>query len=245
VPLLFRSIRRDSVIMRQARQYAWYAMGEVALIFVGITLALAFDDWSTERNLRRQELAAMQDISANLGANVDRISANIEGDSARLENCQKAISVVEERFPWRPEHGGFFEGCRYWTSPYFQAAAYESLKADGTDLVTNQALRADIVGLYEQTYAWQAGDIDREQWDFQAAVLLPVWNRYLRATREDSAEPSDYDALLDSGEFLNALYNRRDLLRRSLEAQNESLDATHRVIAAIQEELNRLSGVTE
>ena len=66
MPFLFRGIRRDSVIMGRVRQYFWYAIGEVVLIFFGITLALAFDDWSQERQLHEQQVASLQDLAENL-----------------------------------------------------------------------------------------------------------------------------------------------------------------------------------
>lgn len=212
MPFLFRGIRRESVTTGRIRQYCWYAIGEIVLIFFGITLALAFEDWSQERQLRGQELATLEDIADNLSANIVSLTANLQSDSTYMENCRRAILLVEERSIWQPASGELFDGCRYWTSPYLQFAAYDSLKARGTDLLSSRSLRTSIVRLYEEIYAGHIGDMDREQWDFQSAVVLPVWNRYLRTTPDGNTEPSNYDALLASEEFLNILYNRNRLL---------------------------------
>ena len=237
MPFLFRGIRRESVTTGRIRQYCWYAVGEVVLIFFGITLALAFEDWSQERKLRGQELASLEDIADNLSANIISLTANLQGDSRRMENCRRTILLVEERSVWQPESGELFNECRYWSSPFLQFAAYSSLKARGTDLLSNRSVRTGIVRLYEETYADVIGDMDREQWDFQSAVVLPVWNRYLRTMPDGNAESSNYDALLASEEFLNVLYNRNELMSRSIAQQKYTLEVTQEMNAAIEEEL--------
>jgi hypothetical protein len=239
MPFLFRAIRRDSVTTGRIRQYCWYAIGEVVLIFVGITLALAFEDWSQERQLRGQELASLEDIAENLRANIITLTADLQRDSTRMENCWRGILLVEEQSVWQPESGELFDDCRYWTSPYLQFAAYDSLKARGTDLLSSRSVRTSIVRLYEGTYADHIGDVDRSQWDFQSAVVLPVWNRYLRTMPDGNTEPSNYDALLASEEFLNVLYNRNELLSASIDSQNASLENTQEVLAAIEDEIGR------
>jgi hypothetical protein len=241
MPFLFRGIRRDSVTVGHVRQYFWYAIGEIVLIFFGITLALAFDDWSQDRQLRDQQIASLEDLAENLRGNIDSLTSNSQSDLERLEMCRQVNLQVEERSVWRPENGVDFNSCRYWTSPYLQFAAYDSLKARGTDLITDRSVRASIVELYEETYADLVGDIDREQWGFQDGVFYPVWNRHIRTLPDGSAEPSNYNSLLASEEFLNLLYNRSDFLRRSVEQQERTLESTRKVLATIEEELVRQS----
>jgi hypothetical protein len=184
-------------------------------------------------------LASLEDIAENLSANIISLTANLQGDSTGIENCRRAILLVEERSVWQPESGELFDDCRYWSSPYLQFAAYDSLKARGTDLLSSRSVRTSIVRLYEETYAYHIGDMDREQWDFQSAVVLPLWNRYLRTTPDGNTEPSNYDALLASEEFLNVLYNRNRLLSASIDSQNVSLESTQEVLVAIEDEIGR------
>jgi len=241
MPSLFRHNREESVTLGHARRYFWYALGEVVLIFVGITLALAFGDMQERRRLHEQEISTLRDIAENLKTNVDRLAGTIAGDEDRFDRCQTAISVIEQRLAWRPDYGDAFEGCRYWSSPYFRSAAYDSLKVRGTDLISNRDLRLEIVILYEDAYAQQIGDIDREQWELQASVLLPVWNRYFRDAADRGTESVDFDSAVGSSELDNLLHNRSRLLRRSLEYQRRNLELTRSAIASIDTELERLA----
>ncbi|MBK7871587.1 MAG: hypothetical protein IPJ74_13405 [Saprospiraceae bacterium] len=43
-----------------------YAIGEVALIFIGITLALAFGNWNQNRQERQTETKLLREMHANL-----------------------------------------------------------------------------------------------------------------------------------------------------------------------------------
>ena len=45
------------------------ALLEVALIFIGITVAIGFENWNTERNERADELALLTELKANLEEN--------------------------------------------------------------------------------------------------------------------------------------------------------------------------------
>jgi hypothetical protein len=238
--MLFRKVRHESVALGRVHAYLWYAVGEVALIFVGITLALAFGDMQEQRRSRVEEISTLNDIARNLQENIESAETNIGSDDQYLHQCQDAIDIVEARSLWQPEYGSIFEGCRWWTSPYRRSAAFDSLKAKGTDLVSDPEVRSAIVNLYEEVYAKNVGDMDREQWDFQSSVVLPLWNQFLRTGQDQFTETSNYDALLDSSEFLNMLYNRNELLRRSLETQKQSLASTKEALAAIQTELLRL-----
>jgi hypothetical protein len=240
MPTLFRKVRHDSVALGSVHAYLWYAVGEVALIFIGITLALAFGDMQEERRSRVEEISTLNDIARNLQANIKSIESTIDRDDQFLHQCQDAIDIVEARSLWQPEYGTVFEGCRWWTSPYHRSAAFDSLKTKGTDLVSDPEVRSTIVNLYEDVYARNVADMDREQWDFQSSVLLPLWNQFLRTSQEQFTETSNYDALLDSSEFLNMLYNRSELLSRSIETQKQSLASTKEALAAIQTELLRL-----
>ena len=187
-----------------------------------------------------EEISALNDIARNLQENIRAFEETIGLDESTLRQCREAISLIEAKTSWKAEHGTAFEGCRFWTSPYLSSAAYDSLKAKGTDLISDTKVRLSIVNLYDGVYSKLIGDMDREQWDFQSALVLPLWNRYLRSNWGHSAA-SDYDALLDSGEFLNMLYNRSELLDRSIEEQQRSLLRTEEVQAAIGAELLRLA----
>ena len=225
----FRSSR-----LAKIRRYFWYAVGEILLIFAGITLAIWFSNWNEERQLVRLESKALADIAANLAANIDHINANIDEDNFRIAACERFKIALYQEDPWRDSLAEDLYQCRWWTSPFLSSAAYESLKSRGTELISDSELRSAIVDLYEQTYAHLIDDIDKAFWNFQTAVMEPVFNRHVRLIQADRFIPNDYERLLDSDEFMNMLYMKLENQNSSVRNQHKTLEETERVKRLIE-----------
>lgn len=222
-------------------RYFWYAIGEVALIFIGISLALWFENWNDSRNIRQQEIAALEDIAANLQANISEFDENIEYDLGSIESCKNVIANLETQSGWNLTIASNVYNCRWWTSPYLQSAAYESLKSQGVQLISNRELRGEIVGLYESNYNYLINDTDRTFWEFQAAVIDPVFNRHMRKSSTTGFDPVNYESVAQADDFLNMILMKISNQEESIEDQQNSRESTQEVITAIKQELQRLN----
>jgi hypothetical protein len=234
----FRRKRFESSNLANIRRYFWYAVGEVLLIFAGISLALWFSNWNEDRQLQRLESKALADIAFNLDANVDHINTNLSEDALRIAACDRFLDAMSRKDPWQDSLEKDLYQCRWWTSPHLSSAAYESLKSRGTDLISDPELRYAIINLYEQDYAHLVNDTDKAFWNFQTAVMEPVFNRHVRKVEPDRFVPNDYEKLLDSEEFSNMLYMKLDYQMGSVSNLREILEATEKVKNLIETRLN-------
>jgi len=223
--------------MSRVQKYVAYALGEVLLIFLGITLALWFGNWNQERQLRRIETQTLVDIAEDLRANVRHINRNIEQDLSWASACKRFVDALEHAEPWSDELGKELRTCRLWTSPFLRFAAYESLKTRGTDLIRSASLRSEIVNLYEQVYGSLVDDSDKAFWAFHTSVIEPVLNRHAMPVGPDQYVPNDYGSLRESREFRNMLMRKLDLQKLSVGDQRIALDATQSCLHAIEAEL--------
>jgi hypothetical protein len=228
-----RRERYRSIRLKALRRYVAYAAGEILLIFVGITLALWFSNWNETRHVRAQEAHALADIATNLRVNAHVIRGKIEKDRRSVAACERVTAALARRDPWSSAVGKELMQCRWWTSPFLNAAAYDSLKAKGTDLVADPALRSQIVNLYEQVYAYLVNDTDKVFWAFHTAVAEPVLNRHVYPVSADEYAPNDYTALLESPEFGNMLQQKVQIQRISIQDQQRTLAATEKVLRSI------------
>ena len=231
--LALRRERFGSIQLNKLRRYVAYAAGEILLIFVGITLAIWFSNWNEMRHVRAQEAQALADIATNLRVNADVIRGKIEQDRKSVAACERVTAALARRDAWTSELGKELMECRWWTSPFFNAAAYDSLKAKGTDLIADPTLRSQIVNLYEQVYAYLLNDTDKVFWAFHTAVVEPVINRHVYPVSADEYVPNDYSSLLESHEFGNMLRQKVLLQRLSIHDQQNTLAATENVLRAI------------
>ena len=236
-----RHERHKSILLKRARRYVGYALGEIVLLFVGVTLALWFSNWNEERHLRQQEVRALADIATNLRENIDVVRRNITQDTEFVAACKRVTVALDRNEAWSSALGKDMMNCRWWTSPFFSSAAYESLKAKGTDLIEDPKVRSQIVRLYEQRYAFLVNDTDKVFWVFHLAVMEPVLNRHVYPAGPGEYRPNDYSSLVDSHEFGNMLRQKVEIQMGSIRDQQTTLEETEKVLRVIE---NRLAGVS-
>jgi hypothetical protein len=66
----FRNIRKSLMEKNNVRTYILYAIGEVALVMIGILLALQVNNWNEERLERIKEREILQDLQVEFEANL-------------------------------------------------------------------------------------------------------------------------------------------------------------------------------
>ena len=87
---LFRKIRRTLLKTSQTQKYLLYAVGEIALVVIGILIALQINNWNEERKNAIQELETIQSIFDEI--QVNRVyHVTREGDLDQEFNNGRAI----------------------------------------------------------------------------------------------------------------------------------------------------------
>jgi hypothetical protein len=104
------------------------AASEVGLIFLGITLAIAFENWNDERAERDEEQSILADLQADLRSNIDELEDGLEYNRRSVARIDSVLSRVEGRLPYTSDLGSSFASLENWASPYLNRSAYETLK---------------------------------------------------------------------------------------------------------------------
>ena len=76
-----------------------YAFGEVTLIFIGITLALAFSNWNQNRQERKMEIKLLSELRDNLDATAKGIESSIQIERRRVVSREVIIEIINGRLP--------------------------------------------------------------------------------------------------------------------------------------------------
>ena len=61
-----RKIRRSLVDNDSTRKYIFYALGEIALVVIGILIALQVNNWNENRKARKDELIYLKNLNIEL-----------------------------------------------------------------------------------------------------------------------------------------------------------------------------------
>lgn len=228
---------RSAALDRQRTgRYLAYAAGEVVLIFIGITLAIAFNNRNERLRsvvLARELLAAVQE---DLQANIEELDRNAAQDARIIASLDPVIRTLTDGTPWHDSLSIGLVNAGSWASPYLTRSAYESLTELGIQLIASQAVRTGIVSLYESTYAYLLGEQETVLWSFFENQTSPVWVRELErfGTSEGMRfRPKDYSATLATGELLFVTSQHYAVLQRGVRTRQEARDATERMIVLI------------
>ena len=91
---IFQHTRKDAMNTRKTRKYLAYALGETALIVIGIIIALQITNMNDERRERQQEREYMASLVSELEDHVSHIDAATKGNSILLDDMTILLDLT-------------------------------------------------------------------------------------------------------------------------------------------------------
>ena len=149
---IFRRKRLESMKTNSSNtdrsSYVKYALGEIALVVLGILIALQINNWNERRKARTFEKEILQQIRANLikdKITLDEIHQNF------LESVSSSNKILNSS--WEQQE---IDSLKYWLGDIVQfdrfmplTNAYEVLKSKGLETITNKQLRFMLGAYYD------------------------------------------------------------------------------------------------
>lgn len=218
---LFRKIRYNLMASNKTERYVKYAFGEIALVVIGILLALALNDW----NSKRLEQADIREYYPKLIAELDgqirseeRRLLKIEEDLELIEAIQKSIST-NNRDSFRVAMAGLTALEFDWHAPRNHPLFEEFLAKNYYSKVEDEVLESNVRNLSQLIEAHNRYMLYAE--DIHRSFILPFIKEHLDYSKIRESEHSelhgpdliDYDTLFDHREFRNILAMRAKILQ--------------------------------
>ena len=127
-----------------------YALGEFFLIFLGITMAIWFNNWNADRKALDQQKESLIEVRTALMRDLADVNDNIMGFDFRVEVLESFMKGIKQNPPIIPDSTQKYMGVLHgWTSFISNVGAYETLKLRGLETITNDSLRQEISYYYE------------------------------------------------------------------------------------------------
>ncbi len=224
-----------------------YAVGEVFLIVVGVTIALAGTSWYEGRQERRDESLVLQQLRQTLSEDLQYINDQWEITRQRERNIMALLEHLESDRPYTPELARYFQSLLGWRTVRIRTAPFEALKVQGYKPISNTILRDKLISFYEDYYAkLEYGSfLDR---DFAIEKIQPYFfkNFVVRTAESKDVDggfqdwvPLDYDEIKAEHYVANLCRFRASILRRfdlrhygsTTVAMREILDVIERQLA--------------
>jgi len=227
-----------------------YAIGEVALIVIGVTIALAATSWYEARQERQDEILVLKQLHRTLSEDLQEIEQTWEFTRNREQNLTARVAHLESDLPYTPELGVKFQALLGWRIVSIKTAPFEALKVQSYKGISNPVLREKLVSFYEDRFATLEHNLNLDR-DFAIEKVQPYFfrNFVMRVAMSTDVDggaqdwvPKDYEKIKAESYIANICRFRADLLRRFALPQYDSTSAALReILNEIDQELTDAS----
>ncbi len=142
--------RLKNVLNESGVKGFWYALREIALIVIGVLIAVWIDNMNERRKDKVLEMKTLRALSEGLKQDSTDIANNIVGLKELVDWRMQVNKVVTGTMPIDS-----FKNTKSLSNFIFflnNAAPYENLKSIGLSKITNDSIRNQIINLYELDY---------------------------------------------------------------------------------------------
>lgn len=126
---------------------------ELMLIFVGISLALGFENLISDMQRRDQELSLLNELLLDIEETENDLLGDLDAAERRLNTTESLIRWFDgedEELANSPRgFSGISNICTQQGALFPKASAYESIKSIGLDLISNDEIRSAVSSFYE------------------------------------------------------------------------------------------------
>ncbi|MCA0133801.1 DUF6090 family protein [Winogradskyella alexanderae] len=146
----FRHIRKSLLSENKFSKYLIYAIGEIALVMIGILLALQVNNWNENRKAEEKELKLLIELKDDLIETKKDLMTDIER-IPQLLNITNALyksineGKISETDPFKLPQGYLL----VYPILYPKLSAYEAIQSEGISIISNDKLRKEITDFYQ------------------------------------------------------------------------------------------------
>ena len=148
-----RKIRKSLIDSGSTRKYMLYASGEIALVVIGILIALQLNNWNEWRKDRTFEQEILHQLQSDLEKTLDDHKRDFKLHTGHLNSTWKIIEFLEDsNISYTDNLARHFMRSSMDDYSYPISKTYESLKTSNLKIISNDSLSNLVHLLYEDTY---------------------------------------------------------------------------------------------
>ncbi len=198
----FRHIRQRMIKENRVSKYLLYAIGEIALVMIGILLALQVNTWNEGRKRVVHEQKVLKELLLNLRMDSLDHAGNRDRSLEVGASAGYVVDGLEGKVPWQDSMSLHYGRLLLHGVATLNTSAYDNLKSIGFDLISNDSIRIALTSLYSLDIT-RLLKLEKEMLsDDQVHNIVPVVLKRLRINEPWwNSTPHDYEALKDDLEF--------------------------------------------
>ena len=239
----FRKIRQKLLTENKFSKYLLYAIGEIALVVIGILIALQINSWNENKRLLKKEIKILKAFELQFHKDLIQFDESLTLYKETENSIDIILNHLENDLIYHDslsEH--FFTSTRIYIDADMANNVFESLKSDGVGLISNEDIRSKIVLLYEDEDLWikNFGDMYVDFLFRASEELFP--SRFVDFWQGDYTDPNfdggtmtplNFDILKEDQDYLYFLRTQKNhlgwLIKRPI------LDTKSKIVSLIED----------
>jgi len=215
-----------------------YAIGEVLLIVVGVSIALGANSWYENQQERNNELQVLRQLKQALEVDLAEFESRYNRETEVLESVSIIIEHMQSDAGFDSELLPRFISVLTWVGVRTNSAPYEALKSRGFALISSDSLQLALIYYYEnQVPSVLNAYLNDRAWVTDRAV--PFYMENFRIAEQGIYVPDDFQSLMTDKYFWNLCMTKQNRLQnRVLPYYEQSIDMIHDILGEIDAALD-------
>ncbi|RDY61941.1 DUF6090 family protein [Flagellimonas nanhaiensis] len=229
---LFRKIRKDLIKKGQLKRYFLYAIGEILLVMIGISLAFQLDNWNEDRVKKNTEISYYKNIQDQIVEDRGLIVGLVNFNKTYMEQFEYAAKIVGMNDRTKMDTLGIIVSNLTQYSDFDrQGNIYETMVNSGEVKILRNHDIVNGLRLLEEKYLY-INRMENIHYDAMMNYVIPAVNPNLKLAKAQIMKP---DALY-TYEFQNLVLSLIQIMTEKDKVYNEALDIIESVTGLIEKE---------
>jgi Family of unknown function (DUF6090) len=215
----FRKTRKQMADKNKPLKYLKYAIGEIALVVIGILIALSINNWNEERNNKKVELKILQELYSVLNGRARQGELSFQKE--QIEQNKKSrtsgnliIKYLDDNLPYHDSLSFHFASAHTRHIAPIKAHAYQTAKEYGLNFISNDFLKEQLTWTYETNSIW-LNELNERNNLYENSTVFPIITKLFDnidigeydfvGLEKKSMIPNDYESLKTNKTYINIL----------------------------------------
>lgn len=238
---VFRKIRQELSAQSKLSKYLRYAIGEIALVVIGILIALQINTWNEGRKDRIVERQILTDIKAALESDIkNQIRPNLADCFNDPQNIERIMQSIDNKEAFNDSTATIYSSLMFSKDFKYELTAYKALENEGIKVIRKPELKKEILEIYNMDYP----EVQEYIQNF-SNNLIEFFRPYMREhfkfiyvdNRRASYIPIDYNSIINDPLFRNNVMTAKVNFSNILSALEKIEHNVNEAIKQIEAEL--------
>ena len=233
---LFRGFRQQLIHDKNLKKYLLYAIGEILLVMIGILLAFQVDNWNEDREKKIEEIRTYENIREQILGDKKLIQGQRNFNDNYLAQFEYGLKIIMENDRTQLDTlASIIPNLMNYSDFDREGNIYETLVNSGKiQLLRNQSI-VNRIRLLEQRYNY-LNRMENISYDIMIGYVAPGINPVMNFS---TAEIIKQERIF-SYEFQNIIFLLIRVMGEKEDTYLSAIDEIDRILALIDEELNKV-----